>query len=94
MSFYIYILSNKPKGVLYIGMTNDLSRRIHEHKQKVVAGFSAKYNTTRLVYIEEFNAPHEAIAREKQLKNWRRDWKIDLIESLNKNWNDLYDGMA
>ena len=89
MSFYVYIMSNKSKGVLYIGVTSNLARRIYEHKQKIVEGFSKKYNLIKLVYIEEYNNAYEAIAREKQLKNWHRNWKINLIESLNPSWDDL-----
>ena len=90
MSFYVYILSNKPKGVLYIGVTSNLPRRVYEHKQKTIEGFSKKYNLTMLVYAEEYKNPNEAIAREKQLKNWHRHWKINLIETINPSWNDLY----
>ena len=93
MPFHVYIITNKPHGTLYIGVTNDLARRIYEHKQKIVAGFSKKYDLTKLVYAEEFSDPNEAIAREKQLKNWQRQWKTDLIETINANWNDLYDSL-
>ncbi len=88
---YVYITTNKPKGVLYIGVTNNLARRAHEHKNYSVKGFSSKYNATKLVYVEEHFAPQEAIEREKQLKKWRRVWKIELIESINPDWNDLYE---
>ena len=91
MSFYVYILSNKAKGILYIGITNNLTRRIYEHKQKTIEGFSKKYNLDMLVYTEEYSDPNAAITREKQLKNWHRQWKINLIESANPDWNDLYD---
>ena len=90
MKFYVYIITNKPKGVLYIGMTNDLTRRVYEHKQKIIEGFGKRYNLNKLVYVEEHGAPLDAITREKQLKNWHRDWKIELIESINPQWNDLY----
>ncbi len=93
MSFFIYILSNKPKGVLYIGMTNNLIKRVYEHKQKTIEGFTKRYNVTKLVYIEEYSHPNQAIAREKQLKNWHREWKINLIESINPTWEDLYDSV-
>jgi len=75
---------------MYIGMTNDLERRIGEHKNKLVKGFSSKYNTNRLVYFEETTDVHAAIAREKQLKSWRREKKNALVESLNPEWKDLY----
>jgi putative endonuclease len=76
---------------LYIGMTNDLKRRVFEHKAKLIKGFTQKYNITKLVYFESTENVCSAIKREKQLKNWHRDWKINLIESLNKNWDDLSD---
>ena len=87
--YYVYIITNKKEGVLYIGMTNDLQRRIIEHKGKLVKGFSSKYNLDMLVYFEEFQDVNEAILREKRLKKWNRDWKINLIESQNKEWLDL-----
>lgn len=93
MAFHVYILSNKFEGSLYIGITNDLIRRVYEHKQRIGDGFTKKYNLTELVYAEEFDNPNDAIAREKQLKNWRRAWKINLIESINPNWNDLYESL-
>ncbi len=70
-------------------MTNNLERRVYEHKNKLIEGFTKKYNITKLVYFEVFNEASEAIRREKQLKNWHRNWKINLIESVNKNWEDL-----
>jgi len=90
MSFYVYFLSNKPEGMIYIGVTNSLPRRIYEHKQKIIDGYSKKYNLTKLIYVEEYNTPSEAIVREKQLKNWHRKWKVDLIEVNNPGWKDLY----
>ena len=87
--YYVYILTNKKNGTLYIGMTNDLERRIFEHKQKLIDGFSKKYSLDRLVYFESFQYVNDAIKREKQLKNWNRRWKIDLIEVENPDWNDL-----
>ena len=87
--FYIYLLSNKKNGTLYIGMTNDLERRMFEHKHKLVEGFTKKYGLDRLVYFERFQYVYDAIKREKQLKNWRRQWKIDMIEEDNKDWDDL-----
>ena len=86
--YYVYILSNNSK-TLYIGMTNNLSRRIYEHKHKFVEGFSKKYNLNKLVYYETTTDVNSAIKREKQLKNWHRQWKINLIESVNPNWDDL-----
>ncbi len=85
----MYILSNKKNGTLYIGMTNDLERRMFEHKNKLVKGFTQKYDLCKLIYFEQFQYVNDAIKREKQLKNWNRQWKIDLIEKDNKDWNDL-----
>ena len=76
-------------GTLYIGMTNDLERRMFEHKHKLIDGFTKKYGLSILVYFERFQYVSDAIKREKQLKTWRRQWKIDLIEEENKGWNDL-----
>ena len=87
-NYYLYILSNKSK-TLYIGVTNDLQRRLYEHKNKLREGFTKKYNLTNLVYFEVFNEIEPAIKREKQLKNWHRQWKLNLIESNNSDWNDL-----
>lgn len=86
-----YILSNRPKGVLYVGVTNDLVRRLVEHKGKVVAGFSKEYGTHLLLYFEEYLSILEARARERSLKRWRRAWKIELIEKMNPEWKDLTD---
>jgi putative endonuclease len=86
----VYILTNNSK-TLYVGVTNNLERRIYEHKHKLKDGFTKKYNLTKLVYFEMFNDINDAINREKQLKNWHRQWKINLIESKNKEWKDLYD---
>lgn len=85
----MYILSNKKNGTLYIGVTNDLERRIFEHKKKLVEGFTKKYGLNKLIYFEQFQYVNDAIKREKQLKNWNRSWKIKLIEKENKDWTDL-----
>jgi putative endonuclease len=82
-------MTNKPRGVLYTGMTNDLNRRVHEHKQKTGSGFTKRYNLTRLVYCESTSDVRAAIAREKQIKGWLRSKKIELIESINPMWEDL-----
>jgi putative endonuclease len=87
-SYYVYILSNTSK-TLYIGVTNDLERRMYEHKMKFVDGFTRRYNLTMLVYFEETTDVMAAIEREKQLKGWLRQRKIDLIESMNADWRDL-----
>jgi len=87
--YYTYILTNKSNNVLYIGVTNDLPRRIFEHKNKLVEGFTKKYNLGKLVYYETTIDVGSAINREKQLKNWHRDWKINLIKQFNPEWKDL-----
>ena len=87
--YYVYILTNTHNTVLYIGMTNDIMRRMHEHKTGKVKGFSKRYNLKKLVYLEEFSEVWEAIAREKQLKNWHRDWKLNLIRQENLEMDDL-----
>jgi putative endonuclease len=87
-NYFVYIATNKG-GTLYIGVTNNLERRIYEHKHKILKGFTQKYNINKLIYQECFNNINDAIAREKQLKGWRREKKIKLINSLNPNWEDL-----
>jgi len=91
--YYVYILTNKSNEVLYIGVTNDLIRRIFEHKNKLVKGFTEKYNLTKLVFYETTNEIESAIMREKQLKNWHRQWKINLITEFNSRWEDLSDDL-
>lgn len=91
-SYYVYIVTNWDSSVMYIGMTNDLERRVGEHKSKLIKGFSSKYNTNKLVYFEETTDVKVAIAREKQLKSWRREKQNALVESLNPEWKDLYNG--
>jgi len=86
----VYLLASKPQGVLYTGVTSNLKSRIWQHKQKLVAGFSKKYNADRLVWYEQHADIYAAIVREKQIKKWNRDWKIELIESRNPDWADLY----
>jgi putative endonuclease len=88
-SFFVYILDSKPNGTLYVGVTNDLVRRLSEHKAKLVPGFTRKYGVSLLVYFEAFDSILEARAREHLLKRWRRAWKIALIEKLNADWRDL-----
>lgn len=91
--YFIYILASKKNGTLYIGVTNSIERRIEEHKIKLNPDcFTAKYNVTLLVYYETFQYIEDAIQREKQLKKWNRQWKINLIEEENKDWKDLSEG--
>jgi putative endonuclease len=92
--FYVYVLASKRNGTIYIGFTNDLLRRIHEHKEDVVAGFTKKYGVHRLIHFEEFSDPASALQREKNLKHWVRKWKVELIEKANPAWRDLYDEIA
>ena len=89
----VYLLASKPFGTLYIGVTSDLRKRIWEHKNDLVAGFTKKYRVHRLVWFEIHEDMYSAIEREKNLKNWQRDWKIKLIERHNPNWHDLYPGL-
>ena len=88
-TYHVYILANKRNGTLYIGVTNNLERRIYEHKNNLIDGFTKKYQIHRLVYFEETNDITSALQREKELKKWSRLWKIRLIEKENKNWDDL-----
>jgi putative endonuclease len=88
-AYFVYIVTNKGRTTLYIGVTNSLMRRVFQHRQGEIAGFSARYNTNRLVYYEQFNDVRDAIAREKQLKGWSRRKKEALIDGLNPKWTDL-----
>ena len=91
MSFWVYILASKRNGTLYVGVTRDLSARIYLHKTKFHDGFPKKYGIDKLVYCEEHALMTSAIQREKNIKKWNRKWKLDLIESINPEWNDLYE---
>jgi putative endonuclease len=88
--YCVYIMTNKLNKVLYIGVTNNLPRRVYEHKKKLTKGFTAKYNLTKLVFFEQTKYIKSALEREKQLKNWHRQWKINLINEFNPKWKDLY----
>ncbi len=88
---HIYIMMNMSNTTIYIGVTNNLGRRIHEHKKGVIKGFTQKYKLTKIVYIEEYKDISEAIGREKQLKNWHRNWKLNLISKVNPSFKDLSD---
>lgn len=87
---YVYIITNEKNGTLYIGVTNDIIRRIYEHKSKAIEGFSVKYDLNKLVYYEVYEDEENAIKREKTLKRWNINWKKDLIENFNPEWKDLY----
>ncbi len=92
-SYYVYILASQKNGTLYIGVTNDLVRRVFKHKKNLVAGSTHKYNVHFLVYYEQCNDIESAIIREKQLKKWNRNWKLELIEKENPQWKDLYEDL-
>ena len=92
--YYVYLLASRKHGTLYIGVTNDLIRRVYEHKTHAVPGFTARYGVHLLVWFECYDDIVNAITREKELKKWRRDWKINLIERSNPEWCDLYQSLA
>ena len=91
--YYVYILTNRKNGVLYIGVTNNLLRRVWEHKNKVIKGFTSKYNLDKLIYYEISNNVNDVISREKMMKKWKREWKINLVKKDNPEWIDLYPEM-
>ena len=93
-SYWVYILASRIGGTLYIGVTNDLIRRIYHHRTKAVRGFTSRYAVYRRVYFEQFEDIEAAIRREKRMKKWKREWKIRTIEEVNPNWDDLYPGLA
>lgn len=94
MSFHVYIITNKPNGILYTGVTNNLPRRIYEHREGLVPGFSKTYGLKMLVYVEEYATAAEAIHREKCIKNWKRAWKVRQILPQNPDWKDLYEDIV
>jgi len=91
--YFVYILASKRNGTLYTGVTSNLAGRVWEHREKIFEGFTSKYGVTLLVYYEMHEDPSSAIKREKQVKRWRRAWKLELIEKDNPGWNDLYDNL-
>ena len=92
-SYYVYTLASKKNGTLYIGITNDLRRRVYEHKNDLIPGFTQEYQVHKLVYFEIHSDVNQAILREKRLKKWKREWKIELIEKSNPEWIDLYESL-
>ena len=92
--FYVYILCSKRNGTLYTGVTSNLKKRIYEHKNNLVEGFTKKYNVHLLVWYEVHESAESAITREKQIKEWKRAWKLALIEKDNPEWNDIYEGIC
>jgi putative endonuclease len=94
MSFWVYILASRRGGTLYIGVTKDLVRRVYEHREGFVGGFTKRYGVKMLVYYEQHDTAVAAIQREKNIKHWPREWKIDLIVSMNPDWRDLYDDIT
>lgn len=89
-TYFVYIMASKPKGATYIGVTSDLNRRVYEHRQGLIGGYTKRFHIKKLVYYETYNEVILAIEREKKLKKWRRNWKLALIEAHNPQWNDLY----
>ncbi|MBX3514213.1 MAG: GIY-YIG nuclease family protein [Xanthobacteraceae bacterium] len=93
LRFFVYILATRKDGPIYVGITNNLQKRVFEHKSRSVAGFTKRYNVDRLVWFEEHSTANAAITKEKQLKRWRRIWKKELIERFNPEWDDLYSSL-
>ena len=94
MAYYVYLLASKKHGTLYLGVTRNLVRRVYQHRSKVVESFTSRYAVDKLVWFEIYDNAPTAIAREKELKKWRRDWKIRLIEEQNPGWVDLYPAIS
>jgi len=94
MNYYVYILASRKDGAIYVGITNDIVRRIYEHRTKAAPGFTSKYNIARLVWLEIYEDPISAISRERELKKWKRAWKVQLIEAQNPQWEDLYESIC
>ena len=94
MAYYVYILASRKDGAIYLGVTNDLVLRIYEHRTKALRSFTSKYNITRLVWFEIYDDPISAISREKEMKKWKRAWKMQLIAAKNPQWDDLYDSIC
>jgi putative endonuclease len=92
-AYYVYIMTNQMYGTFYVGVTNDLMGRVWEHRSKAVGGFTEKHRLDRLVWYELHEDPYEAITREKRIKKWNRDWKVNLIQRMNPGWDDLYEDL-
>ena len=90
MAYYVYILASRKDGATYVGVTSDLVRRVYEHRQKAIPSFTSRYNIAKLIWFEADDDPINAISREKELKKWKRRWKLELIEAQNPPWDDLY----
>ncbi|MCX7247194.1 MAG: GIY-YIG nuclease family protein [Burkholderiales bacterium] len=93
MDYFVYFMASQKNGTLYVGVTNNLVRRVYEHKNNLVEGFTKQYDVHTLVWFESTPSIEAAIAREKQLKNWKREWKLALLEKTNPDWLDLYDSL-
>ena len=94
MTYFVYIMASQRNGTVYVGVTNDLIRRVYEHREGLVAGFTKRYDVKDLVCFEEFDDPRNAIQREKNIKHWSRTWKLELIEQRNPDWHDLFDSLT
>jgi putative endonuclease len=92
--YFVYIMASKRNGALYVGVTGNLARRVTEHRDELLEGFTKKYEIHQLFWFEEFGDIHDAILREKRIKKWRRAWKLELIEKMNPNWTDLFERIA
>ena len=93
-AYWVYLLTNSPRSTLYVGVTNDLVRRVYEHREGLVKGFTQRYGLKMLVHFEQYDTPYEAIQREENIKHWPRLWKLQLIESSNPQWRDLYNDIT
>jgi putative endonuclease len=94
MLAFVYIMTNRPNGILYVGVTNDIARRAFEHREGLIAGFTKRYGLHRLVYVEQYDSIAQAIQREHTIKHWSRAWKVRLIVAANPNWDDLYETLV
>jgi putative endonuclease len=94
MAFYVYMLASRRNGTLYIGMTDDLLKRVWQHREGVIAGFTRDYRVKNLVWYETHDSRESALARERRMKKWNRAWKLELIEASNPNWCDLWEGLS